>query len=201
MKNLVGIADIDDGPVRENALHAGLEYFPLRVAPEVVAHEKSAAQQIIPQLLGLGVGEAPPANLDRIQPGPVIDVVTVVEVHWLFNRSGVDARQPPHRPQEVAVRTRIVLRPHGVAVAPVAPAAPISVAKPAISLRVHETCEGPLGLLLVIGWQREIVVLNARVFAERLLECKRSAEKSDHATRQPRDSCPGAFHQPRLALL
>ena len=57
-------------------------------AVEIVGHEEAAAQQVFAQLLGLRVGEAPFADLDGVEPGPVV-VVAVVEVDGLLDGAHV----------------------------------------------------------------------------------------------------------------
>ena len=88
----VVVRQVDDLAIRENLFHAGFEDLPLVVAPEIVAHEESAAQQEIAHAGGLRIGQFPVTRLDRVQPRPVVDVVFVVQIHRLLDRARVDSR-------------------------------------------------------------------------------------------------------------
>ena len=44
-------------------------------APEIVEHEEAAAQQILAERLGLGVGQFPVAHFAGCKPGPIVDIV------------------------------------------------------------------------------------------------------------------------------
>src|SRR4051794_3536881 len=79
------------------------------------------------------------------------------------------------------VRARIILRPHRVPLAPVAAAAP-EPESAAAPLRIHQPRERPLGLFLIIGWTREIIVFEAGVLPERPLK---SEERRDGEKPQP----------------
>jgi hypothetical protein len=48
---------------------------------KIVGHEEAATQQIIAQLLCLGLGQAPLPYLDGVEPGPVVDFIAIVQVH------------------------------------------------------------------------------------------------------------------------
>ena len=93
---------------------------PFRSPQKSSTHEKAAAQQVFAQLHGLGVGELPVAHLHRIQPGPVVDVVAIVEIDGLLDGACLDARETADGLREMAVGARIILCPPSAAFAPVA---------------------------------------------------------------------------------
>src|SRR5580658_3989809 len=116
VKNGIAVVDVHGLAVGEDALEALFEHVPALLAPEIVGHEESAALNVIAKLGRLSVGELPGARLHRVQPRPVVNVVAVVQIHRLLYRARMHARQPPQRLHEMPVRSRIILRPHGVAV-------------------------------------------------------------------------------------
>ena len=119
MEDRIVVRDIDDGAVGKHAVHAFHEDLPLVFAPEIVAHEEAAAQKISRICLRLCVGETPLAHLHGVEPGPVVDIVAVVQIHGLLDGAHVDAGEAAHGFREMAVGARIILRPHGIAFAPV----------------------------------------------------------------------------------
>src|SRR5712691_11568631 len=72
---------------------------------------------------------------------------------------------------------------------------PLSIAVPAVStggaadLRIHQTPEGPLRLLLPVRRQRKVFVLHARIHPERALESIHCANNGQPA-RQPPENLP-----------
>src|SRR5262245_24235469 len=68
MEDRIGRVDIDDGTIRKHAFHRGVEDLPLILAPEIVAHEEAAAEQILAQFRGLRVGKIPVTYLNGIEP-------------------------------------------------------------------------------------------------------------------------------------
>ena len=84
------------GVVRENAFHRPAEHFPLLVAPEIVDHQESAAQQVLAQPRGFGVAQTPPAGLRGIDPG-IVEEAVVGETQ-VTGIAGVDSRQPAETP-------------------------------------------------------------------------------------------------------
>ena len=108
--------------------------------------------------LGLRIGEGPVRRHPGVNVGEV-EQVLVARIHRLLDRARVEDRQATHHLGDVPVGLRVVDRPRGAAIDPlVAPA----------DRRVHEARERPLGGLLIIGRQIEVVVLDARVLPERL---------------------------------
>src|SRR5207249_1571407 len=103
MKNRVLIADLDNRPVREYELHALFEPPIFLGSPEIVEHQKSAAQQVFPQRVGLRLGEFPIAHFAGAQPRPVVDIVAVVEVYRLFHGPHVKTREAAEGQYEMAV--------------------------------------------------------------------------------------------------
>ena len=59
---------------------------------EVVDHEEAAAIEVIAKTFGLGVADGPVANLDRVQPRPVVDFIGI-DIDDFFHGTGVDAGQ------------------------------------------------------------------------------------------------------------
>ncbi len=93
VKDGIAVFDIDDGSVGEDAVHAGDKDIPFLDAVEIVAHEKSAAQEEIAELCGLCIGEVPMADFDAIEPGPVIDFVAVIEIDGLLDAACGEASE------------------------------------------------------------------------------------------------------------
>ena len=52
---------------------------------EIVSHEKTATEQVVAKFIHLRIGQVPLTFVGRIDPGPVEDVVSVVEIHRLFD--------------------------------------------------------------------------------------------------------------------
>ena len=96
-------------------------------------------------------------------------------------------RQPPQRLREVPVGARIILRPTGAARVPVqylAPPAEASAAETRLRvLRIHQTREDPLRLLLPILRKGNVVVrLHADELPEGLLKGQQRAGQRQSAT-------------------
>src|SRR5205085_9523778 len=132
---------------------------------------ESAAQDEVPQLGGLGVGEVPLAQLDSVKKRKVVDVVIVVQVHRLLDRARVDARQTADGAQKMAVGAGVILGPDGPAFLPIIDRETAEAeAALAGEGRIHQARERELGRALVIGGNRKIVVFDARILAERSLK-------------------------------
>ena len=65
-KCLVPVVEVDGFAFGEDAFHAGLENFPLLLAPEVVGHEETAAVQKIAELGRLPIRQIPLPGLHRV---------------------------------------------------------------------------------------------------------------------------------------
>ena len=125
VEDRVGIVDIDDRPVGEDTAACFPRSGPiLRVPQKSSSMRKPPRSRYSRKLLGLRVGQLPVAHLAGVEPGPVVDVVAVVQVDGLLDGAGVEARQPAEGLGEVAVGARIILGPAGAAFAPVESAAP-----------------------------------------------------------------------------
>src|SRR5258706_15799269 len=72
--------------------------------------------KVIAQALGLGVAQLPMANFDGVNPRPIEDFIAV-DIYDLFDRSCVNARQPPHALRELALGLIRVRTPIGTAAA------------------------------------------------------------------------------------
>src|SRR5579884_1000759 len=175
--------DLDDGAVRENFAHAGGEDLPLVGAVKVVAHEEAAAEQVLPHGPRLLVGEVPMADLDAVEPRPVVDVV-VVEIDGLLDGARLHARQPAHGGGEMAIRARVGHRPVGGAFLPASQE--LEAAVTAANRRIHQAGEGPFAGHAEIRRNRELFVLDARVLAERLLE---RVNRGDEGQNPANDGC------------
>jgi hypothetical protein len=92
VENRVVIGDLDDLAVGEDAAHAVGEDLPLLCAVEVVAHEEAAAEEVFAEGGHLFVGEGPVADLDSVEPGPIV-LVAIVEIDGLLDGADVDARE------------------------------------------------------------------------------------------------------------
>src|SRR6266704_625753 len=66
MEDRVVVLNLHDRPVRKYTAHAGGEDLPFPGAMKSVAHEESAAEQVLAQLLRLRVGQIPVADLDAV---------------------------------------------------------------------------------------------------------------------------------------
>jgi len=62
-KIMIVVRDIDDGAVGEYALPCWRRKLPLIGAVEIVAHEETAAQQILGIFFACSIGEIPLAHL------------------------------------------------------------------------------------------------------------------------------------------
>src|SRR5215469_9280372 len=94
------------------------------------------------------LSDPPLTDLDGIEPGPVVDLVAIIEIHALFHGSRVDASESPDRSGKIAVCGRSILGPQRHTLAPIA------IETPPITVigagRVHETGESPLGRTLPV---------------------------------------------------
>ena len=108
VEDRIVFGNVDDRPVRKNPLHAGHETSHSCVPWKSSHMKKPPRSKILAHLLRLLVRQFPVADFDRIQPGLVVDVVAVVQIHRLLHRAHVDARQPPQRLRKMAVRAGIV---------------------------------------------------------------------------------------------
>src|SRR5437667_9814104 len=66
------------------------------------------------------LSDPPLTDLDGIKPGPVIDLVAIVEIHVLFHGARVDASESPDSRGKIAVGGRSVLGPQRYALTPIA---------------------------------------------------------------------------------
>src|SRR5205814_184926 len=79
---------------------------------EIVAHEEAAAQQVFAQLLSLSLSQLPMTHLDCVEPWPIEDVVSIIEVDGLLHGPDMDSRQTSQCAQEVPVGPRVILCPN-----------------------------------------------------------------------------------------
>jgi hypothetical protein len=137
-------------------------------------------QQVFAHLLGLGVGEAPFANLDGVEPGPIVGIA-FVEVDGLLHGAHLDAGQAAESLGEVAVGAGVILGPEREALAPVA----VESAGVAIvgTGRVHQAGEGPFGGLVPILGDFEVLVFDAWELTEWALESEQRGEGGDTQSR------------------
>src|SRR5438874_2250973 len=95
----------------------------------------------------------------------------------------MDAGQPAQRLREVPVGAGVVDGPVGSALGPVA-AVTITITAAASERWIHQPREHPLGFFLIVGRQREVFILRARILAERALEGVNSAQQQKSTTEQ-----------------
>src|SRR5581483_5889310 len=153
MKDRIVIGNFNDSAVGKNPFHALVENTPVDSSPEVIAHEETAAQQVLAYSLGLGIRQIPLAHEHRIKPGIVEDVVFVLNIDRLFYRSHLESRPAPHSLKKMPVRARIIVRPTRVSCSPI----PTCVTETRIGNgRIHQARKDPLGLLVVVRWQRNL---------------------------------------------
>src|ERR1700730_18267557 len=183
MEDRVGARDVYNGTVRENELHAPLEHLPLEVPIEGAGHETPPPQQVIAKHFRLVSGQAPFTHLDGVEPGPVVDLISILEIHRLFDRAHLNAGQPSERLGKLPICRRIVLSPEGE------PLPPVTVEPPAIAVirarRKHQPGEGPLGLLLPVLRYRVVAVFDRGILPERALESTQRAHKSECPRQSP----------------
>src|SRR5262249_23688370 len=138
--------------------------LPFVVIPEIVHIQEPAAEKILAEGLGLGFGQFPVAYLAGDQSWPVVEIVQVIGVRWLFHGTGVHTAEAAYSGGEVAVCAGIVLGPTGAAFAPVAAeSAEASKAAAAAEagvwmLRIHQARLNPFGLLVPVGWHGNVVI-------------------------------------------
>jgi hypothetical protein len=101
---------------RQHARHGLAKSLPLFGAPEIVHHQKSAAQQILAQPRCFRVTQIPPAGLRRIHPR-IIEQVVVGESH-VPRIARRNAREPLDALRKVIVRIRPIHHPPAFASGP-----------------------------------------------------------------------------------
>src|SRR5262249_22181423 len=139
---------------------------------EVVRHEEAAAETVLAQELALLIREAPFADLDGVDPGPIVGVA-FFEIDGLLDAADVDAGEPADGLGEMTGSTRVVLRPEGKAGVPLGVAAAIAVQR---SGRKHQPRKDEFGFLLPVRCELERRVFHAGELAEGTLERKERAE-------------------------
>src|ERR1700746_1156680 len=126
------------------------------------------------------LSDPPLTDLDGIKPGPVIDLVAIVEIHVLFHGARVDASESPDSRGKIAGSGRSVLGPQRHALTPIA------IETPTVTVigagRVHEASKSPFTRTLPI-WRQgsRFAVFDRRIFAERKLG-NHHANKGESAT-------------------
>ncbi len=110
MKDLVAALQVFDGAIGQHLAHAVHKVLPVLSAVKVVHHQEAALEQIFAQALGLVVGEGPGLHLHSVDPGIVEDFVGV-ERDDLLGGAAIDARQPVHGDEKLAVGLGIIARP------------------------------------------------------------------------------------------
>ena len=166
MKDLVGIFDVADRIFRKRFLNAALEFEPFILPVKIVRHEEAAAQAVFAEQLSLCIGESPLADLDGVEPRPIVGVA-FLEVHWLFHAACVYAGQAAHGLREMAVGAGIILGPERDALMPFGVAPAITIER---SGGKHEAGENELGALLPVRREFEGEVLDSIELAERPLK-------------------------------
>src|SRR5581483_47122 len=161
---------------------------------------------------GVRIRDAPLADLHRVEPGPIVDVVAIVEADDLFHGSHLDASQAADSEREVTVGARKILRPQRGALRPVGIIAAGITVVPA--RRVHQARKSPFALFLIIGreWYGPKAIFDAGVFPEgvrkRAIERERGAEKDERAAQKPQSTpeihgraSPPRYHRRGFAQL
>src|SRR6516164_8378039 len=110
MEDFVAALQVLDRPIRKHLSHAVHEIFPVFGAVKVIDHEKATFLQVLAQPVGLGVCEGPVLHLDRVNPWVVEDVIGVESYHLLC-RTPINARQPVHCNEKLAIRLGVIARP------------------------------------------------------------------------------------------
>src|SRR4051812_28946495 len=95
----------------------------------------------------------------RIQPGPVENVVTIVEVDRLFHRACVDTGEAPQDAGEGAIADGVVVRPRSSAAFPTS-AAPETAAssKASAAIGIHEAANHKFIVVQIVRGNWLVVV-------------------------------------------
>src|SRR6266566_2939987 len=134
------------------------------------------------------LSDPPLTDLDGIKPGPVIDLVAIVEIHVLFHGARVDASESPDSRGKIAVGGRSVLGPQRYALTPIA------IDTPTVTVigagRVHEASKSPFTRTLPI-WRQgsRFAVFDRRIFAERKLGKHHANKRSEEHTSELQSPC------------
>ena len=120
---------------------------------EVIDHQKAAAEQIFAQEFCMIVGEVPMADFDSVNPGPVEDLVGVVDqVDHLFGGSGVDAGQAADAFEKLPVGFGEIG----------GPTASLAAVTGVAARGIAQAREGPLGLFVGVAGDCRRIVLFVR---------------------------------------
>ncbi len=191
VKDGIGIGNFDHGPVGENQPHGFVEAIPLFGAPKIVQHEKAAAQQVLAEFLDLAIGQLPIPHFAGVEPGPVVNVVAIVQIDGLLDGACRYAGQAAQGEGEMPVGPRIILSPTGAAFQPRGPRA-VTVVAPETRvgmLGIHQAREDPFGLLLPILRHLHVVVrFHAAIETPGPLEAIQRQRKRDSRAQTQRSS-------------
>ena len=176
----------------QHAAHALHEHVPLKRPPKIVAPEETTASQVIAHLGGLFIGQVPLAGPHRVEHGPVVNVVFIVQIHRLFHRARVDPREAAEGGQKMTVGAGVILRPTGHAVRP-------SPAAGTVETRggrrwIHQPRKHPFRRPLSAVRKREIVVLDGWVLAKLTLP-RAQGSNEDRAARQQEEDVSTAHYE------
>src|ERR1700733_6358682 len=193
VEDRIVVGNVPNGTFGKDHLHGPFEVSLLLRAMEIVGHKKSAAEQVVSKFFGLGLGQTPFSYLNSVEPGPVINLVAVIQIHGLLHGSSVDTRDTTNRLCQGAICAWIVLSPQRE------PFPPVTIESAAIAIEragwIHQACERPFGRLLPVRGKRHgLVALDRWVLAKGMLCIERakdcSGENEDAA------SLPQAIHEP-----
>src|SRR5882757_2174130 len=168
VEDWVVVRNIHDWALWKDHLHGLFEISLLLGPMEIVGHEKPAPEQIVPKLFRLGLGQTPLPNLNGVKPGPVVNLIAIVQVDGLFNRPCIDPGQTPDRLREGTIRARIILGPKRK------PLAPVTIKSALVAVEragwVHQAGKNPLGRPAPVARQRQgAAVFDGRIFTKRAL--------------------------------
>src|SRR5580704_8668991 len=184
LQDWIAFRDVDNRPVRKYQADALQEHLPFVVAMKIVRHEEAAAQQIFAHHFGFLFGQSPLAHLHRVEPRPVVRLVSVLKHHGLFDGPHLNARQTPDGLREMPVGARIILGPERQPLPEVAiETSTVAVVRPG---RIHQPRERPLALVLPVGRQLEAEIFDAGVLFEWPLESVERADENESASQPTR---------------
>src|SRR5579875_1322024 len=148
--------------------------------PQKSSHIKKPPRSRVAQLLCLRICQIPLSHKDGIQPRPVVDIISIVQVYGLFNRSRIDACQAPYSLHEMPVGSWIIIGPTRVSSGPI----PTGMSKMSVRYcRKHQAREDPLRFILKIRWKWDDTgsVFIARILTERPRPLRRTIHSVKHA--------------------
>src|SRR6185312_5058226 len=172
---------------RKDLLHSTDEPGPFSSAEEAVAQQESAAQQVVPQLGRLRIGEVPHAGQAHEEGWRFVHVIAVVEGHRRLDGADGQTRQSAQDTREETVAARVVHRPGRAALCPVAKAEPAELRR----RRIHQAGHDELARDAIIRGQG-----NVRLRLEAPIDPEGALRENDGLPAQPQSGKHGEENDP-----